>query len=143
EEIAFSDSNYLEHVRAVEKDLVDEYARGELSGAAREAFEQRFFASEERRRQIEFARALMQVVGESPARASSDAAAIPWWGAIFFFGRGLNPSLRFALAALALFVVIGAVGLFIESMRSRREQGQIRPQSEATPRVPENATPRS
>jgi len=143
EEIAFSDSNYLEHVRAVEKDLVDEYARGELSGAAREAFEQRFFASEERRRQIEFARALMKVVGESPARASSDAAAIPWWGSIFFFGRGLNPSLRFALAALALFVVIGGVWLFKESMRSRREQAQIRPQSEATPGVPENATPRS
>src|SRR5438132_9988151 len=143
EEHAFSDSNYLQHVRAVEKDLVDEYARGELSGAAREAFEQRFFASEERRRQIKFARALMKVSGESPARASSDAAAIPWWGSIFFFGRGLNPALRFALAALALFVVIGGVWLFRESMRSRREQAQVQPPAEATPPVQENATPKS
>src|SRR6266567_7624181 len=75
EEQAFSDRDYLQNVRAVEKDLMDEYVRGELSGPEREAFEQRFFASESRRRQIEFASALMQVAGESPARASSDAAA--------------------------------------------------------------------
>ena len=125
EEHAFSNSDYLHHVRAVEKDLIDEYARGELSGPTREAFEQRFFASEERRRQIEFARALIQVTGESPARASSDAAAVAttsWWDSVVLFGRGLNPALRFALAALALFVVIGGIWLFRESLRSRRSR---------------------
>src|SRR5205823_2078674 len=99
---------YLQQVRTVEKDLMDEYARGELSGPEREAFEQRFFASAHRRRQIEFARALVQVAGESPARASS-AAATSSWESLFLFGRGLNPALRFALAALALFMVIGGV----------------------------------
>ena len=146
EEQAFSDSDYLQHVRAVEKDLMDEYVRGELSGPEREAFEQRFFASESRRRQMEFASALRQVAGESPARASSDAAAAAttsWWGSLFLFGRGLNPALRFALAALALFVVIGGVWLFRESMRSRREQAQVQPPAEATPPVQENATPKS
>ena len=146
EEQAFSDSDYLQHVRAVEKDLMDEYVRGELSGPEREAFEQRFFASESRRRQMEFASALMQVAGESPARASSDAAAAAttsWWDSVFLFGRGLNPALRFALAALALFVVIGGVWLFRESMRSRREQAQVQPPAEATPPVQENATPKS
>src|SRR5438309_3016617 len=143
EEQAFSDSDYLQQVRAVEKDLIDEYARGELSGAARQAFEQRFFVSEGRHRQIEFARALMQVAGESPAKASSATATIPWWDSIFLFGRGLNPTLRFALAALALFAVIGGVWLFKESMRSRREQAQNQPPSEATPPVQENATPKA
>jgi len=141
EEHAFSDSDYLQHVRAVEKDLMDEYARGELSGPEREAFEQRFFASAHRRRQIEFARALMQVSGESPARAAA-AATTSWWDSLFLFGRGLNPALRFALAALALFILIGGVWLFRESMRSRREQAQIQP-SEATPLVQENGTPKS
>ena len=143
EEHAFSDSDYLQQVRAVEKDLIDEYARGELSGPEREAFVQRFFASAHRRRQIEFARALMQVAQESPARASSAAATTSWWDSLFLFGRGLNPALKFALAALALFMVIGGVWLFRESTRSRGEQAQIQPPSEATPSVQENATPKS
>src|SRR5437016_6309198 len=93
EEQAFSDSDYLQHVRAVEKDLMDEYVRGELSGPEREAFEQRFFASESRRRQMEFASALRQVAGESPARASSDAGATAsWWDSLFLCGRGLGPA---------------------------------------------------
>src|SRR5205814_7282375 len=97
-----------------------------------------------RRRQIEFARDLMQVSGESRARASSAAATTTsWWDSLFLFGRGLNPALRFALAALVLFVVIGGVWLFRESMRSRREQAQIQPPSEATPLLQENATPKS
>jgi hypothetical protein len=143
EEQAFSDSDYLHHVRAVEKDLMDEYARGELSDPEREAFEQRFFASAHRRRQIEFARALMQVSGESPARASSAAATTSWWDSLFLFGRGLSPAQRFALAALALFILIGGVWLFRESTRARREQAQIQPPSEATPPLQENATPKS
>src|SRR2546423_14808631 len=143
EEHAFSNSEYLHRVRAVEKDLIDEYARGELSGAAREAFEQRFFASECRRRKIEFARAFVQVAEESPARASSLAATTSWWDSLFLFGRGLKPALRFALAALALFMVIGGIWLFRESMRARREQAQIQPLSEATPPIQKNATPKS
>jgi len=143
EEHAFSDSNYLEHVRAVEKDLVDEYARGELSGAAREAFEQRFFASEERRRQIEFARALMKVSGESPSRASSDAPTIPWWDSIFLFSRGLNPALRFGLAALVLFIVVGGIWLVREARRSQRERAQLQPPVQTTPPAQESVTPKS
>jgi hypothetical protein len=146
EEHAFSNSDYMHHVRAVEKDLIDEYARGELSGPRREAFEQRFLASEQRRRQIEFARALMQVGGENLASASSDAAPVAttsWWSSFFFFGRKLNPAMGFALAALALLVVIGGVWLFRESARSRREQAQIQPPSAATPRAQENAAPKS
>ena len=83
EEHAFSDSDYLQQVRAVEKDLMDEYARGELSGPERAAFEQRFFASAHRRRQIEFARALVQVAEESPPSASSAAATTSWWDSLF------------------------------------------------------------
>ena len=145
EEIAFSDSDYLQQVRAEKKDLIDENARGGLSGPEREAFEQRFFASESRRRQIEFARALMQIAGESPARASSAVATTSWWDSVVLFGRGLNPALRFALAALALFMVIGGVWLVRESTRSRREQAQIQPPIEATPTPPaqENAPPES
>src|SRR5438477_12283388 len=85
----------------------------------------------------------MQVSGESPARASAAAATTSWWDSLFLFGRGLSPALRFALAALALFVVIGGVWLFRESMRSRREQAQVQPPAEATPPVQENATPKS
>ena len=134
EERAFSDPDYLQQVRAGEKDLIDEYVRGELSDTMLPAFERRFFASEHRRRQIEFARAFTQVVAEGPATASSEvapAAITSWWNSFLLFRRGPHLAFRFSLAAIALIVIAGGVYLLRESTQSRREQAQIQPQ--ATP----------
>ena len=134
EEHAFSDPDYLQHVRAVEKDLIDEYARGELSGTARPAFERRFLASEHRRRQIEFARAFAKVAAEGSATASSEvapAAITSWWNSFLVFRRGPHLAFRFSLAAIAIVVIAGGVWLLREFNQSRREQAQTQPQ--ATP----------
>src|SRR5213080_477817 len=85
EEHAFSDSDYLQQVRAVEKDLIDEYARGELAGPEREAFEQRFLASEPRRRQIEFAKAFDRVIGDEPANDAAVATSSRWYSLVPFW----------------------------------------------------------
>jgi hypothetical protein len=58
EERAFRDQHYLLEIEAVECDLIDDYVRGALSECQRRQFEDRFFASAERRRKLKFARRL-------------------------------------------------------------------------------------
>jgi anti-sigma factor RsiW len=59
EDRAFQDQPYLQRILAVESDLIDEYVQGELSDSTRRQFETRFLASAERRRKVQFAKALM------------------------------------------------------------------------------------
>ena len=81
EDRAFSDPEYLRNIQAVESDLIDEYVRGALSQGDRRRFEQRFFASAERRHKVEFAKALAAVTPEfavSPGSAADAAKfAVP------------------------------------------------------------------
>ena len=65
EERAFLDEQYRRSVQAVESDLIDEYVHGRLNGRELEQFESRFLVSAERRRKVEFARALAVVNPES------------------------------------------------------------------------------
>jgi anti-sigma factor RsiW len=62
---AFQDQQVLQHILAVEIELIDQYVRGELRDFAHSQFECRFLASDERRRKIEFAKALMRITPES------------------------------------------------------------------------------
>jgi len=64
EERAFRDRRYLLEIEAVECDLIDDYVRGALSEVERRQFEERFLASEKRRRKLEFAKSLEAVAGE-------------------------------------------------------------------------------
>ena len=64
EERAFRDRRYLLEIEALECDLIDDYVRGALSEGQRRQFEERFLASAERRRKLQFARALKTVAGE-------------------------------------------------------------------------------
>jgi anti-sigma-K factor RskA len=139
EERAFSDSDFLEQIRAVEKDLIDEYARGELSGTVRPSFERSFLASEHRRRQIEFAKAFKQVAGQSRATALTEAATPSrrdFWLALW---RRPNPAaIGFSLAVVLLLVVIGAVLSIRQSNRRGQERAQSQPSSQPTAAVQEN-----
>src|SRR5438874_11161949 len=82
EDRAFADPEYLQQVRAIEKDLIDEYARDELSAADRVKFEQYFLASDERRKQLGFARALVRVTSDYPGRLSSVTPQRGMWNAL-------------------------------------------------------------
>src|SRR5262249_48307407 len=61
EDRAFTDAGYMEALDTAETDLIDAYVRGELADSERRAFEGRFFTSPQRRRKVEFARALATV----------------------------------------------------------------------------------
>jgi hypothetical protein len=68
EERYISDPDFLAEVEAVERDLVDQYVRGEMP-ELRAAFETGYLVSPSRREKVEFARALHA----APARVR------PWW----------------------------------------------------------------
>ena len=131
EDRAFQDERYLQEILAAESDLIDEYVRGELSDSARRQFESRFLASAERRRKVEFARALTNVAPEFAAsekniRPASAPAPATWPQALAAFLRGLNPAAKFLLAAALLLIVIGGSWLAAERVRLRAELSELR-----------------
>jgi hypothetical protein len=66
EDRAFADKDYLALVTAVENDLIDDYVNRDLSATERRQFETRFLASSERRKRVEFAKALARVPVAAP-----------------------------------------------------------------------------
>jgi len=134
EDRAFSDKAYLATITTVENDLIDEYVRGELSAADRQRFESRFLASAERRKRVEFAKALRSAFSESKAPEKNVAPTATGWSwreSLYAFLNGLNPAARLAFAAAAILVVAGAALLFVETLRLRRQVMQLQAEKQA------------
>ena len=132
---AFSDPEYLRNITAVENDLIDEYVRRQLSSEQRRQFEQRFLASADRRRRVEFARALATVVSEGHAlEATAESREYrqrpSFFEAVAAFIQGLAPASRFSLATATLLVMIAGGALIMYSLRQRAELTRLRAQQQ-------------
>ena len=131
EDRAFEDHHYLHNLQAIESDLIDDYVRGGLSRNERRQFEGRFLSSAERRRKVEFARALASVTPEFAVveREPRPAIATPhvtWRRVLAAFVGGLSPAGRYALAAAALLIVLAGSWLITESFRLRGQIAELR-----------------
>ena len=117
EDRAFADADYLSALEATEADLIDAYVRGELSQSDRRSFEFRFLTSPERRRKVEFARALATIASESKIQEPR-AAGRPFFTRAFW---GWNPVVQFAAAMATLMCIAGGAWLVSENaaIRSR------------------------
>jgi hypothetical protein len=117
EDRAFADADYLSALEAAEADLIDAYVRGDLSQSDRRSFELRFLTSPERRRKVEFARALATITLESKTREPRGAGR-PFFMRAFW---GWNPAGQFAAAIAALICIAGGAWLVSENaaIRSR------------------------
>lgn len=104
EERYFNDDALHEKLLAVEEELIDAYLRGELSAEQREHFESRFLCSEERREKVNFARALLGHIAETPAPAPAVQAL--WWESVSAFFQTRSPAVRLAFVAAGLAVVV-------------------------------------
>ncbi len=134
EDRAFEDKDYLASITAVENDLIDEYVRGELSGAQRQRFEKRFLASAERRKRVEFARALAGVMSEQAVPKKivvQETKSWSWMDSIYAFINGLTPAARMAFVSAVPLLLIGAGYLSIETLRLRRELTELRAQNQS------------
>jgi hypothetical protein len=115
EDRAFTDGDYLSALEDAEADLVDAYVRGELSDSDRRSFELRFLASPERRRKVEFARALATITSEADIRESQVAERTSVRRAFW----GWSPVFQFAAGLAALVCVAGGAWLVSENAASR------------------------
>src|SRR5262245_6158847 len=111
EDRAFADADYLRALEATEADLIDSYVRGQLSQADRRGFEFRFLTSPERRRKVEFARALATIGSESQHEEPRAAGWSFFPGAFWEWTRVV----QFASAAAALICIAGGAWLVSEN----------------------------
>lgn len=141
----FEDDALFERFLAVKDELVDAYARGQLSAEKRQRFEEHFLATEPRRRRAAEARQFISAVNalaEAPVKPSPGPAQVPavsWWQSIS--ERVGLPQLVFQ-GALGLLITASLIGGWMwfrnfqnrraEDARARNEQQQLPPQSSET-----------
>jgi DNA repair exonuclease SbcCD ATPase subunit len=120
DELSFTDDSFAGELSAAEKDLVDAYVTGELTGEKLEKFESHYLATPRRREKVEFAKAFqgfaeknLTVIESIPKRTLGG-----FFSDIFVIRRPLL-QWGFALAAL-LFMILGG-WLFRENARLNSE----------------------
>lgn len=77
DELSVADDDFALRLRAVEDDLVDSYARGELSGDTLEQFKSFYLSSPKRREKLAFAEALHARELRTAATTAHSAQAVP------------------------------------------------------------------
>lgn len=135
EDRAFNDPEFLAGITSVENDLIDEYVREEMTESDRQRFENRFLASESRRKKVEFARALTRVMAETRVTKRESptivAAPVSWRDSLAAFIHGLHPAGRLALAAATLLILIGGAWLITETLRLRSQLTHLQAQQQS------------
>jgi len=136
EDRAFADKEYLASITAVENDLIDEYARNELSESERRRFESRFLASAERRKRVAFAKALAGVTASAPVvetapRPVVARTEVSWRESLEAFIRGLVPAPRLAWGVAMVVLLGGSVSLVTETLRLRNQLYQVRTENQS------------
>ena len=132
EDRAFSDQEFMASITSVENDLIVEYVRGEMPAADRARFESRFLASESRRKRVEFAKALTQLLPETRVteRGTRKASVTrsSWRDALAAFINGLNPAGRIALTTATLLLLVGGAWLITQTLILRSQLAQLQAQ---------------
>jgi len=131
----FSDDEAFQKMLSAEDDLIDAYARGELSPEERRKFEKRFLSSADGRERLGFARTLAGAVGEAPTVVASQPV-VPtqpvltvnsqpgFWATLW----NRSPALSFASAMLAIALIGGNAALLVERRNTRNEMEALRDQ---------------
>jgi hypothetical protein len=108
------DRIFWEHLRLVEEELIDDYARGLLDGDESERFDREFLVTDERRAKLEFARALKaHVERQQTVRQRS-------WS--WLRGPVASPAWAVAVAAMLLLALPALVWQFAAA---RGPQGEV------------------
>jgi len=137
EEKYFSDPQVFNEVLRVESELVDAYARGQLSTEMRVRFEQTYLNHPARRQRVEFARALTTRIDERAVTRVEQSPVRTSWKQRFLAIVGVQgPKLRFAMALIILLITLAGVWLFV--IRGPRQQ-QRKAENQTAPQQPTQA----
>ncbi|MCU1265892.1 MAG: hypothetical protein JWM21_2210 [Acidobacteria bacterium] len=132
DELSVADDEFVAALSACEKDLVDAYVQGELTGRTLEQFTSHYLASPLRRDKVAFAQAL-QVFAKRTASdvrrkdATDGAISRGWFSpASRFLAR--RPALQWGLATAVLVLLTAGGWVTIDNMRLRQQmsEAQIR-----------------
>ena len=127
EEKYFSDPQVFNEVLKVESELVDAYARGQLSTEMRERFEQSYLKHPARRQRVEFAKALTTRIDERTASVTNADLRASWKQRLLATFGGRGRPLRFATALVIVLVVLVGVWILLNSRERQREAAQKQP----------------
>lgn len=122
EDAAFADADLFSLIESVENDLIDEYARGELTADEKQNFEKMFFTSDERKKKIEFARALIQLEEKKSIFVKTETRATKpeeksFWQTLV----SLTFKPQIAFAAVILLILLGGALIFLKTKKSPPE----------------------
>lgn len=132
EERYFSDPQVFNQVVQVESELVDAYARGQLSTDMRERFEQFYLTHPARRQRAEFAKALTTRIDERESAVTraehspQPALHVSWKQRLLATFGGQRRPLRFAMALIIVLIALAGVWILVGNRwRQQQREAQI------------------
>jgi hypothetical protein len=131
EETYFADDGIFEQILIAEEELIDAYARDELSAEERKRFEELFRSSPRGRARVQFAHSLASAVSDARPVEVVPEIVRPPRPSFFAALQARHAALRFALAAAVLAVIVGVPWLLVERARMRNDLRQSRDESAA------------
>ena len=129
DELSVTSQEFAESLSASEKDLIDAYVHGELSGTTLAQFESHYLASPIRRERVEFAEAFQvfassqRVCDDSPIRGQADLhrkRKRGWLSTLSVFGEQ-HPALQWGLAVAAVIFIVAGAFLLLRNARLREQ----------------------
>jgi hypothetical protein len=123
DELSVTDDEFAARLDTVENDLVDAYARGELSANSREEFQTLYLSTARRREKVTFAESLYSLEGKHASQATVHAkvpakATSSWW-----FGLLTLPRLALG-GGLAMLLAISF--LMLDNLHLRNGMSQAK-----------------
>lgn len=126
DELSVTSEEFADSLRASEKDLIDAYVQGELSGSMLAQFESHYLASPVRRERVQFAEAF-QIFAKTQTGSSIRGPAEldrkrkgGWISTLNIFG-GHYPALQWGLAAAAVVFIVAGAFLLWQNARLRQQ----------------------
>jgi hypothetical protein len=145
EGLLLNNESYRNQITAIEKELIDEYVRGELPPTKLRNFQQHFLVPESRRRQVQFSNAFMKVAERRTVAGVPSLSLSPhqnaWQSLKSRFVHRPHFALTFSAVALLLVVIGGAFLLMRTSKQPGEEQAQHQATPQVSPSIQKQATP--
>lgn len=109
EEECAADEQLTEQAQTVERELIDDFLRGNLSEADASLFTENYSITETRRGRISAAQNLWKIASETPPHGESPATEKSFWQNIFGAPKGF----RLAFGGLLFLLIFGALAFYL------------------------------
>lgn len=137
-----TDEEIFEQAQMVERELTDDYLRGNLSSAERRLFETNYLITETRQKNLQNAAALWNLAAEPQVQPIFPVASVPapsFWQKLF----GRRRAFQFAFGGLLFLLAFGVVAFYLlTSNVNKTEVAEVKdPIQSAKPEKPEIKSP--